>query len=250
MATTLTYPPQQRGNKLTCSKYSRGRWLNPALYCNTWVKRTETAAGKSRPFHLKLINSSSLKKQPPTSSPLVTVHSVIHRASFLFSEPRLATAVMCAALCMCHTLTSLLLIARWSDQSRSEAPLWAKQVTHGQGRCQHHRCCEFSRAKSVSLRWAVKLDIINPVQSRASRLPAGRVCCHNQWNNKQPNPVGNLHTVVRISPSWMLDWIGTLQFPQHSMDGVWPPNTGQSRSQLTDIKCYKDVFTGSVYTWH
>lgn len=169
MATTLTYPPQQTGDKLTCSKYSRGCWLNPALYCNTWVKHTETAAGKSRPFHLKLINSSSLKKQPPTSSPLVTVHSVIHRASFLFSEPRLAPAVMCAAMCVCHTLTSLLLIACWSDQSRSEAPLWAKQVTHGQGRCQHHRCCEFSRAKSVSLRWAVKLDTINPVQSGASR---------------------------------------------------------------------------------
>lgn len=108
--------------------------------------------------------------------------------------------------------------------------LWTKQVTQGQGCCQHHRCCDFGELK-VCLCWAAKLDIIIPVLSRTNQLPAGVVCCHGQWNMNQLDPVGNFHLLLEISQCYSLADVHVFlkvdvccKISTTTLRNVWPPN--------------------------
>lgn len=94
------------------------------------------AAGESHLFDWMLTPYSSSEKQHTIPSPLATVH-YMHDSLHLFplTPDLLGSAVMCAAVC--HNLTSLFLMALWSEPSRgkqkwSEALHWTEQVTQSQ----------------------------------------------------------------------------------------------------------------------
>lgn len=108
-------------------------------------------------LHLKLINSRFFKKNLSTMIYLWT------SSTTWFTGPCSSSPSQLWSCCHVHSCVSPS-HKPFSDRSRSEVPLWTQQVIHSQDCCQHHRW-----AKSASPRWAVKLDIINPVLSRINQ---------------------------------------------------------------------------------